>query len=436
MDSFKVEVIDDQYQSKTLELPNATVGSLPEYPSTWFDTNHGRPRLKIPKAIDQDPITWAKMLGFALSSGPTQNIAVRYVYDFAYLNFAATPSATWTSYGREIGLKDKAMNPFQMLEVIEGNADWAAEEAHKITPDEEWRLFFILIAGYRYGLAAEVTQGSYKTTVLGKINQVLRGEPFQLDEDLSIGEITACKVWYTNLEFRMMIAVLDMFWMKFPDSPYAKLRVCTLNSRYKDCSSLSEIKHFSDLTSLSIGDSFQFIFSTRVRDEVIGIGRPGEESAKANSYFPYMRKMRISKKSPYSSSVNVNLHNWIAMFGALLGSDRSYNARIVSESGLSQTMNLTLFAAFAFKKNVNAKQVFGESDAAESARLIAEMEDEGDSNGRRRLEPSSPLGVLKHMKDCRGIVPDEVKTIFISSLNKMPPPREGTIGSYLRTNLV
>lgn len=124
------------------------------------------------------------------------------------------------------------------------------------------------------------------------------------------------------------------------------------------------------------------------------------------------------------------------MFGALLGSDRSYNARIVSESGLSQTMNLTLFAAYAFKKFVGAQQVFGDKDDAESERLMAGMEEDGDSESHIRIDPSSPLGVLQHMRHNHNTVPEEIKTTFYSSLTRMPTPREGTIGAYLRTNLV
>lgn len=46
-----------------------------------------------------------------------------------------------------------------------------------------------------------------------------------------------------------------------------------------------------------------------MRDDIRAIGRGEEELDKVDSYFPYMRELRLSKKSPYSSSENVHLHN-------------------------------------------------------------------------------------------------------------------------------
>lgn len=52
-----------------------------------------------------------------------------------------------------------------------------------------------------------------------------------------VGEIGLYKNWYNNSEFRALVAALDMFWCKFPENNCAGLRVCTLNARFKDCSS-------------------------------------------------------------------------------------------------------------------------------------------------------------------------------------------------------
>lgn len=309
MKDFKVIIIDDKFNSISLTVPNAAIGSQPEYPSTWFAKNSGKPKLKIPKSMRADKVAWTKMLGYALSAGPTSTMAVRFLYDFIMDNITDVLTENWASYGRTIRGAGDWVTPFSLLDVLESDQDWVAEEAGPISSDDEWRLFYLILAGYRYGLASEIIQGSYKTTVLGKINQVLREEPFHLIPDILSGDLTCCKQWYSNSDFRMIVAALDMYWTKFPESEYAKLRVCTLNSRYKDCSSLSEIRHLSSMTALSISKSFEFIFSARVRNEIIGIGKEGEESAQVDSYFPYMREMQLSRKSPYSSSVNVNLHN-------------------------------------------------------------------------------------------------------------------------------
>lgn len=74
------------------------------------------------------------------------------------------------------------------------------------------------------------------------------------------------------MEFRTWVVSLDMFWAKFPDSTYVKLRVYTLNSRFKDCSFISELKHLADISARKLEDIMKYIFSTRIRNEVMAIG--------------------------------------------------------------------------------------------------------------------------------------------------------------------
>lgn len=211
--------------------------------------------------------------------------------------------------------------------------------------------------------------------ILGKINQVLRNEPYNLDSDLTPTKMMRCKSWYNNLEFRVLIAALDMFWNKFPDSLGVKRRVCTINARFKDLSIISELRRLSQISSKRVKDILHYIFSRIIRDEIMVIERSSEEIDQEDSYFPYMRELRLSKKSLYN---NVHLYNWIAICGALLGSKRLFNARIISESGLLVAMNLAIFAEYAFRKYVSA--TISDQDA-EAARVIENLED-GDDRER------------------------------------------------------
>lgn len=152
------------------------------------------------------------------------------------------------------------------------------------------------------------------------------------------------------------------------------------------------------MSGKKVGDILKYIFSTRVRDEIIKLGTGSEEINSEDSYFPYMRELGISKRSPYSSTENVHLHNWISIFCALLGSERSFNARILSENGLLISLNLAIFAAYAFRTFSSLQIVFGDERDAEEARILREMEEEEDGE-ERMFDPSSPIGVFKHMSD-------------------------------------
>lgn len=434
MDPFNVNIISDDFQVRTINLPGANIGGSAEYPSTWFKNNpKSKPPVVLP-TINFTEAVWRKMCRFALHSTIHPNVAVLFFSNFIGNNINETLDNDWCSYGVTIGRKGELISPLAILEPRQGNPDWTAPEGVDLDNSEEFSLFSIIIAGYRYGIASEILQGDYKATVLGKINQVLKNEPFNLLSDLTPTELSRTKAWYNNAEFRSLIAALDMFWCKFPDSHYAKLRVCTLGARYKDCSSISEIRHLSQISGKRVGEMLKYVFSARVRDEVESIGRPGEEFNKDDSYFPNMRELRLSRRSPYSSTENVNLHNWVSMFGALLGSERSFNARIVSENGLIHSMNLALFAAYPFRKFVSANMVFGDAEEAEAARILSGL-DITDPDNATEINPASPLGVLKHMGDCGHSVPKEIISLFSSYINKMGTPREKTIGMFLKRNL-
>lgn len=346
---YKFEYIKDDYTVGESELPGATLGTLVEYPSEWFKANPGEKPSAYVANPPKDSESWNKMLGYALKHQIDPKLAVRFMYDYSDSNFRSTLRQDWESYNVVIDLGQATISPMSVLRIVDNKEVITSPEGEAIDEEGKMTLFCILLAGYRYGLAAEVFQGDYKIDILKRINLVVRNEPISLRLDLTVGEVQGYNSWINNLDFRMLIAALDMFWIEFPDSTGSQLRVCTLNSRYKDCSSISELRHLSQMTSLTIGRALEYIFFTRVRDEVVAIGRPGEEFEKEDSYFPYMRELRLSKKSPYSSSANVHLHNWVSIFSALLGSERSYNARIVSEDGILSALNLAIFSAYAFK---------------------------------------------------------------------------------------
>lgn len=379
--------------------------------------------------------TWKKAIGGAVSEQITTQFAIKFAHKFSREQISETLLENWISYQVRIGAKNDVVNPMSLLETNFIEQGDTFSEGAEVQAHETWRLYIKILAGYRYGLASEVVAGDYKSGILTRINMVVRNEPFNLLTDLTPTEMDDHKIWYNNAEFRAIVGALDMFWCKFPSSQYAQLRVCTLSTRFKDCSSISELTHLSTVSSMKIGDILKYVFLARVRDEVIAIGREGEEISKPDSYFPYMRELRMSKKSPYSSTQNVNLHNWISMFCTFLGSTRSYNARLVSETGLLQTMNLALFAAYPFRKFAAAKIVFGDEDDAAAARDLEHHGGSNDEFGEFELDPNSPLGVYQNIRANKGEVPEEIIVLFRSVLAKMDAPRDKTIRQFLRKNL-
>ncbi|CAI6359855.1 unnamed protein product [Macrosiphum euphorbiae] len=117
-----------------------------------------------------------------------------------------------------------------------------------------------------------------------------------------------------------------------------------------------------------------------------------------------------------------------------MGSERSYNARLVSDNGLAIMMNLALFAANAFKKYTVPKIVFGDATNAAEAQAIND-EDENDDGVPPEIDAYSALGVYQYMIENGNVVPQDIINDFAQFLSGLPAPREKTIGQFLKRNL-
>lgn len=174
MADFTVSIIDDNLQSRSISIPGASQGSKAEFPSAWFIANPGqKPSLSIktkPTSVD----AWGKMLGHNLHVMVCPHIAVIFMVDYISSKFRATLTREWISYGVRIADSNMEITPMALLSIRRSGTQVTGTEGSEIQEFERNRLFYILIAGYRYGLASEILQRDYKATVLGKINQVLK----------------------------------------------------------------------------------------------------------------------------------------------------------------------------------------------------------------------------------------------------------------------
>lgn len=103
-----------------------------------------------------------------------------------------------------------------------------------------------------------------------------------------------------------MVAAVDMFFNKFPDHEYNALKVCTLRSRFRDCTALLSIGYFSSLVSLEHeSDALDWFLTEKQADEAVQMMNPDQELTQEDSYFPYQSDFRLVKKTYYSSAKNI-----------------------------------------------------------------------------------------------------------------------------------
>lgn len=144
-----------------------------------------KPRPTISKRIEDDD-TWDRMLGEVLDQRIHPNLAIRFMYDYAVNDFIEESPDNWVSYDVMIRRKRARINPSSLLSVAESNEEWTSPEGEGISDEDRLRLFIIILAEYRYGIASEIIQGEYKAIILNKINQV---DPYNLDSDITPTEL-------------------------------------------------------------------------------------------------------------------------------------------------------------------------------------------------------------------------------------------------------
>lgn len=140
-----------------------------------------------------------------------------------------------------------------------------------------------------------------------------------------------------------------MFYHKFPNTKYTTVKMGTLATRWKDCAALQTYNQISDLLGMKkYPELAGWAFLYSVNRQLRIIFKKGQEIDRLDSYAPYMALLRLVSKSPYSTVVNPTLHSMYYMVGAILGSTRSINARMLSETNMMGALACAKLMAYAF----------------------------------------------------------------------------------------
>jgi Rhabdovirus nucleocapsid protein len=75
----------------------------------------------------------------------------------------------------------------------------------------------------------------------------------------------------------------------------------------------------------------QWMYVGGVANDFERLMKDDEEVDQEYSYMPYLSDMGLSKRSPYSCTINAELHTWANMVCALNGLVRAINARRIGE---------------------------------------------------------------------------------------------------------
>ena len=102
--------------------------------------------------------------------------------------------------------------------------------------------------------------------------------------------------WQLCYDYNKMIAAFDMYFCKFPKHEKSYLRVCTINSRMKDCAALMSLGYITRLLNMQDdSDIFDWVFTTQMAEELWNMIKETEEYTHDLSPEKHVNKSKITK---------------------------------------------------------------------------------------------------------------------------------------------
>ena len=421
----------------TSEIVNIT----PVYPSVYFADDKEKPSVTYYRSKSSTP-NLARVVSTTLRTGGLRvETATEFVWRFFSKRLEMAREG-WSSFGVQIGIQGQQIGVHDLVrfDVVEYGTEGPLGE--EILEKDYPGMVFSILTIYRMGLVGKTAKQEYTARVLTRISDVAKSAPFSLAAMLpNYGSVYP--TWCNDDAFCGLIASLDMYFIHFESSKWASVRVCTLQSRYRDCATVSTIDHLAGIFGKPLRECLLYVFSHRVAEEVKALIKGGEELGEASSYSPYLKDLQLSAKSPYSASVSPSLHTWVHFTGALTGSERSKNARMFSENQNRTLLEHAIWIAHYINVGGETGGYFF-SNAADREEYRLAFYDQADLGGVQEAQNGiggvpkkidSPLALCILIKAQQG-VPDAIYNMFAIIVSKFRDPRPGTVAAWLADNLL
>ena len=196
----------------------------------------------------------------------------------------------------------------------------------------------------------------YKDRVAEKLKAFFSLEPWYVrnisTHPLSI-KVTG---WLNSVSFTSLIAVTDMFFVRFRNHLFSGARIATLVSRMKGAAALTSLIDLRNSTDLEFGTLLGYFQITEMRPEIERIVRD-EDQDNQFSYTPYLKDLGLCNVSPYSATANPRLYTMIHVIGSVIGFKRSWNARSVGDEGWLSIVEAAIVAGLMIGRNRSYKKL-------------------------------------------------------------------------------
>lgn len=230
----------------------------------------------------------------------------------------------------------------------------------------------ILITGcYRISL---IKNDVYKAKIEKLINdQILAAGGPQNNATKCLQYLTP---FYSDEEVIKSLAGLDMFLNKFIKNQYARARVGTIVTRYRDCSALLTLSFITDMVGFGAIDFSRWMFVPELSNQYNRIMMCGQDISNEFSYMPYMTCMRLSEKSPYSATVNSAMHLFSHAIGSAMMLTRSINAAFIPCNNQQGVLENAILFFYAQRKTLGyTPQFYTAEEKPEVDKILKRLAD-------------------------------------------------------------
>nr|BBQ04823.1 nucleoprotein [Culex pseudovishnui rhabdo-like virus] len=409
--------------TKRVQVTHMEVGTEKPivYPSTWFNAEgHEKPTLMV---MPMGTGTRANLHATVRDGFANRNLDSRVAVRFLFSEFILKPgylNENWVSFGRAIGARGGAVTLENLLTVTQDENPAALLQGVQPMSESETLKYVIMICAiYRLG---QIAREDYRNKIADNVRNLL--EPLE-GEELDPGQCaTDFKRWIAYQPYVKMMAAIDMFLQEFPLHTFSQARVGTIITRFKDCSALISTQSITKCLGLDFIDFAPWIWTNRCAEQYVRVTKSGEEMDNPRSYAMYFMDLGLSSKSPYSASVNPDLHFFYHVIGTCSGIQRSRNARFVGQP----EVNNILLNALVLHYVMGTFATINEQFSATGVPVQEEDDQQVEAGLPQGKDPALWLGCMIQR---RGRIPVHMRRRAAAEWLQHPDTREDTVGRYL-----
>lgn len=425
---------DDQELEFFIPANLPSTGIKFTYASAYFLAEKTKPKVNIPEMTLDNQSYFGTI--YANIKGGTVTVKQATAVLWEYLGtLKGRLSADWVSFGMKIGSKDTDITARDLLEATTVSPSClAGSDENPANHDVTKWVMLMLMAPFRInsGLRTE-----YRGPLMNRLGLLINEISPHPGTFTFSSYLTGKGMWDQDKDYSKVVSALDMFFSKFPEHEDAKLRVCSISARYKDCAALTGVEYLRNLTGTSYGEFMMWIFTQGPADDIVRLFKKGEEIDKADSYLPYIASMKLAAKSPYSASVNPSIHYFIHFTGGLMGQKRSINARMAGDANLLDPLINAMVFAYAKHVRVNWGMKFRIKGTTSVLKTASEAGDDGETRGGSRAEDTpepenaDPRYWYRYILGYGHRIPADIENRCASMAVNITNARKDTIGQYL-----